>query len=749
MGRIKKYTRRAFVIGSAAVAGGVAFGVYQAKRSLPNPLSASAGETVLNPYVIIDQNGVTIIAPRAEMGQGIHSALAAMAAEELDVDWRDVTVLHGPPAQIYYNGALMQGHARYDDREGGFLGNLQASAMDVLPKTLGLQVTGGSTSSIDGFEKMRMAGAMAREMLKMAAVKQGGGPDIGQWRTENGFVISPDETKIVYADLAEIAATLTPPKSVPLKAEKDWKILSHDMPRPDMLAKSTGTAQYGADKRLKGMKFATVRMNPHLGGVMLSMNSDVAQKMAGVERIVDLETGFAVIASNTWLAMQAADAVEVVWGKADFPSTNAAINRKIEDSLENPANSTGREDGDLSKRYDGAISVAADYHVPFLAHTTMEPMNATALFTGETLEIWCGNQAPLALRDAAANAVGLDGEKVHVHVPFMGGGFGRRVEADAGVLAARIAKAMPNTPIKTMWRREEDIQHDFYRPAAAAQFHGIVHDGKAVLLDAKIAAPSVTRQSVKRFSGFETGGADSAHLEAAAEQPYAIENYRIRGYLTDLNIPVGYWRSVASSFNGFFHESFIDEMAHAAGADPLAFRRDLIAPNSQSAATVLDVVQEMSNWTGTTPKGIGRGVAFTWSFGTPVAQVIEVQQTDDGIKITKAWIACDVGTALDPRNIRAQMESGLIYGLSAAVHGEISFENGRVEQRNFPDYDALRMGTVPQTEVRILENNTHLGGVGEPGTPPSMPALANALFDLTGTRARTLPLAKSFDFISA
>ncbi|AXX97463.1 xanthine dehydrogenase family protein molybdopterin-binding subunit [Profundibacter amoris] len=742
MGRIRKYTRRAFIVSSAAVAGGVAFGVYMAKKPLENPLKPKAGAVTLNPYLIIDQEGVTIIAPRAEMGQGVQSTLAALVAEELDVAWKDVRVLHGPAAQAYYNGALITGHAEYEDGKRGAWQEFVRDAMDVVPKTLGLQVTGGSTATIDAFEKMRLAGATAREALKLAAAERLS----GALRTENGQVIGADGSAIAYADLAEAAAKITPPRDVTLRPASQWKYLGRDMPRVDMVAKSTGTAQYGADVRLEGMKFATVRINPRLGAGMKSYDASTAERMAGVQRVIDLGNGIAVVASNTWLAFQAADAVQIDWEEAPYPATTDGLFAAIEASLDEAPNSTLRDDGDTSVTPEGAIEISAEYRVPYLAHATMEPMNATALFTGDALEIWCGNQAPLVLADKAADAAGLSADQVTVHTLFMGGGFGRRAEADVAILAAKVAKEMPDAPVKVMWSREEDMRHDFYRPAAIARMKGAVKDGEAVLFDARIAAPSVTKQSMSRIMGFAPPGPDPAHVEGAANQPYDIANYRVAGHLADVDVPVGFWRSVGNSFNGFFHESFIDELAHAAGADPLQFRFDHIAPLSPPTAKLLNAVRDMSGWSGKTPDGIGRGVAVTWSFGTPVAQVIEVADSDAGIRITKAWIACDVGTALDPRNIRAQMEGGMIYGLSAAVHGEITFADGEVEQENFPDYDALRMGTAPVTQVQVFENNVHMGGVGEPGTPPSMPALANALFDLTGKRARELPLSKLFDF---
>jgi len=748
MGRLAKYTRRGFLIGATAIAGGVAFGVYETRKSLPNPLVPGPGQATLNPYILIDADGVTLITPRAEMGQGIHTTLAAMVAEELDVPWDSIRTLHGPAAQAYYNGALLGMALPFKDYALKGWQEKAKAATEFLPKMLGLQVTGGSTSVIDAFDKMRMSGATAREMLKLAASARMNLP-ADTLKTEAGRVIAPSGAALDYIELAADAATVTPPRGIALRPRSDWKILGHDMPRVDMVGKSTGTAHYGIDMRLEGMKFATVRINPRRAG-MLSFDATAALKMPGVEKIIDLGDGIAVIASNTWLAFQAADAVDINWAPAAYPPTTAQLLAAIEASLDGAANSHLRNDGDaeaaLANPPDGSQVVTAQYRVPYLAHATMEPMNATALLESDSLTLWAGNQAPLIARDKAAKAAGLKPAQVTVHTPYMGGGFGRRSEYDFSVHAARVARAMPGVPVKVTWSREEDMRHDFYRPAAVAQFQGLITDGKATTFSARIAAPSVTRQSGRRLAGFAAPGPDKGHVEGAYDQPYGFANYSVRGYLADVDVPVGFWRSVGNSFNGFFHESFVDELAHAAGRDPLAFRLDLVRPVHPPSARLLETVREMSGWSGKTPDGIGRGVALTYSFGTPVAEVIEVADSPDGIRITNAWIACDPGIALDPRNIRAQMEGALIYGLSAAMQGEITFADGAAEQQNFPDYDALRLHTAPRVSVKVLQNNAHIGGVGEPGTPPSMPALANALFDLTGTRARELPLSRHFDF---
>lgn len=745
MARIGKILRRTFLIGSAAIVGGVAFGAYYVTRPAKNPLNPGEGEAALNPFILIDQNGVTLFAPRAEMGQGVKTTWAALIAEELDVDLDQINVLHGPAAAAYYNTALMGEslpNKGYDVSD--FQHNL-GEALGVIGKVLSLQVTGGSTSMKDGFERMREAGASARETLKQAAANRLG-VDRDQLKTASGHVIAPNGDKIPYTHLATDVAALDPIEA-PLRDPSEWRYLGQTQPRLDMVEKATGTAEFGVDVRLPGMKFASVRINPKLGGVMNGFDDTAAKTMPGVEKIVDLGNGVAVIANNTWLANQAVESIDVDWGDAPYPPETDAIFAKIAEAFDDAPNTTMRDDGDVDVTPEGATEITAEYQVPYLAHATMEPMNATALYSGDALELWCGNQAPTLIRFRAANTANLETEAVQIHTTYLGGGFGRRGELDFGEIATKVAMALPGTPVQTTWSREEDMRHDYYRPGALARMRGAVRDGSAVLIDGKVAAQSCTQQAVGRYTGFPGSGPDKVLVEGFFNQPYAVPNYRMSGHIADLDIPVGFWRSVGNSHNGFFHETFMDEMAHAAGRDPLEFRLNLMKNEHAPSAGCLEAVREMSGWTGQTPDGVGRGVAFTYSFGTPVAQVIEVVDEDGTIRVNKAWIACDMGLALNPENVKAQMFGGMMYGLSAACYGEITFADGEVDQYNFPDYDALRMHTAPQVEVRVLETNRHMGGAGEPGTPPSMPALGNAVFDLTGERARSLPLINQFDLL--
>ncbi len=738
MGKLRTITRRSFMVGSAAVAGGVLLGTYEVVRPRPNPLHPPEG-TVLNPWIIVDQRGVTVIVPRAEMGQGVMTTLAALAAEELEMPLETLRIEHGPPAQVYANEALLIGR-NYDDVTPTGLADTLSRAV---PRIFGLQITGGSSSTVDAFNKMRDAGGAAREVLKLAAshILRVNVSDI---TPAGGMMMAKDGRRLTYAELAEQAALLTVPKVPRLKKRKDWQVLGKSLIRVDQVPKATGTAIYGIDTVLPDMRFATVKISPRLGGEMTSFNPAPAETMPGVEKVISLGNGFAVVANNTWLAMQAAEAVEVSWGPAPYPDSTEGLFAQIEKAFDDKPNITPRELGDMS----GEMPVSAKYKAPFLAHATMEPMNATALYTGEALEIWAGNQVPMMLQSQCAAAVDLKPEQVTVHTPFLGGGYGRRLVPDYAVLAAKVAREMPGIPVKTTWSREEDMRHDQYRPGALARMSARLENGRIAALSADLASPSVMRGMVRDVTGFDvTPPGDLMLTEGAGNQPYAIENLSVRGFAADLALPVGSWRSVGSSQNAFFWDSFIDELAHEAGADPLAFRLAHIRPEHAPSADVLEKVGEMSDW-GNTPAGRARGVAFCHSFGTPVAEVVEVADEDGDIRITNVWIAADPGIALDPANVESQLFGGAIFGLSAALWGEITVEDGMIYEENFPDYELLRMHTVPRFIVELLESGDRPTGVGEPGTPPAAPALANALFALTGKRARELPLSKTFSFVS-
>lgn len=748
MANWKKITRRSFLVLGAAVVGGAAFGAYKVAEVPANPLVPTPGATPLNPWVIINADGITVIAPRAEMGQGISTTLAALVAEELDVDWDQIRVLHGPPAQAYFNAGFVERMSNEPDFILSKTENTPNAVLAAVPKIFSLQMTGGSTGAIGGFHQMRLAGAGAREALKAAAAKRlGVAPDT--LTTAGGKVIGTES--FTYAELAEEAATMVP-DDVALRDPSTWRYVGKSMPRLDMVAKSTGTEAFGIDTWLDGMKFATVRMNPRRGGAMVSFDPAAGLALPGVEQVIGLGTGIAVIADTTWTAMQAASLVEIEWAAADYPADTAAMMAVIDQAFATAPNSRLRDDGDVEAELAKGDLIEAEYRIPFLAHASMEPLNATAWVKPDgTVEVWCGNQAPIMTRDAIAGALRIGSDKVTLHTPVMGGGFGGRTDPVPAVLAARVAAALPGTPVKLTYSREEDMGQDFYRPAAIARLTGRLEGGKATALWGRTAAPSAAQNALGRLIGFAPPGPDRGSVEGAFDQPYGLPNFRYDGHISDLTVPLGFWRSVGNSMNSFFLESFIDEMAHAAKADPLAFRLDLMRDTHAPSATLLETVRDMSGWDRLKRPGFGRGVAFCYSFGTPVAQVLEVQDTPAGIKLTRAWIACDPGLAMDPGIVEAQMTGAMVYGLSAAVQGEITFSDQQVVQQNFPDYDPLRMHTTPAFQVAILQNNGafgHIGGAGEPGTPPAAPALANALFDLTGTRARELPLNRTFTFLT-
>ncbi len=741
MGRARKIARRSFLFGAAALAGGAAFGAWQVARVPANPLHPARG-AALSPWLMITPEAITIVVPRAEMGQGVTTTLAAMLAEELEVELAQLSVIHGPPAQAYFNGALFADRT-YDN--AGDPGGWAAVLTRAVPRVLSLQVTGGSTSVIDGFDKMRVAGAAAREMLLAAAAARLG---VGRDRlvAAGGVVRAPDGRELSYHELAEEAARLSPPEDLRLKGPGQWRLLGRSLPRIDQPDKATGRAVFGMDVRLPGMVYASLRMNPHLGGEMRGYDDRAARAMPGVIRVVDLGRGVAVIARSTWEAIEAVRAIEVDWGPAPYPLDTEAIFDRIAAAFDEPANIVSREAGDVEAALAGGAVIRAEYRAPFLAHATMEVMNATAHLTEAGLEVWAPNQSPVQARDLAARAAGVKRAQVRLHTTLMGGGFGRRASVEFVGYAAAIAAAHPGVPVQTTWSREEDTTHDAYRPGAIARMAARLEGGRPVALRAEMAAPSITGQMVSQQVGVALSPADRTLTEGAHDQPYAIENIRVSGHAADLDIPVGFWRSVGNSQNAFFWESFIDELAHAAGADPLQFRLDLIRPEHMVSALVLEDVAALSGWGQALPAGVGRGVAFTHSFGAAVAQVVEVARTPAGLRLNHVWIAADVGRALDPRNIEAQLTGGALFGLSAAITGQITFAEGRVEQENFPDMDPLRINAAPRFSVKISERGARIAGVGEIATPPAAPALANAVFALTGQRIRHLPLSRAVDF---
>ena len=749
MSTLGKITRRTFVIGSAAIAGGVLFGVYKYKQPYPNPLKhdLADGEATLTPYVLINAEGVTIIAPRAEMGQGVRTSLAALVAEELDIDVHSVTVEHGPASKAYFNGAILEEGAPFPPYDNSTMANRARAFMHVPAKFLGAQITGGSSSTVDAFEKMRMAGATAREALLLAASAK---LNVAKntLSTDNGHVVTQEGLRIAYTTLASLAASIELPEDVTLKPRSEWKQIGRSIPKVDMVEKCTGTATFGIDVQQSDMLYATIKVNPHLGAKLNSFNAQQAKTMKGVKHVFAIgDIGVAVVATNTWYAFKAADAITFDWAKTAYAQTTeglfdsavAAINDEHQDSQ-------NRDDGDVDALIGqaGDATINREYRAPLLAHATMEPMNATALLKDGHLDIWAGNQSPTFALGEAARVSGLAEENIRIHTPYLGGGFGRRAEMDFIVYAVMVAKQLEGTPVKVTWTREEDMTHDNYRPFAIARFQGVLKGTQISALNVKISSPSVMESQMGRV-GLSIPGPDTTIVQAAWDQAYMIENYRVTGYRVPIGIPVSSWRSVGASQNGFFCESMMDELAFEAKVDPVEMRLSLIT--HQPTRNVLQAAAEMADWGRKRPLNQGVGVALVTSFGVPVAQVIEVENTPKGIKILNVYVAADVGIAIDPSNIDAQLISGVNFGLSAAIMSEITLKDGKVEQTNFHNFDALRMYQAPAIHTRIIENGERIKGIGEPGTPPAAPALANAIFAVTGLRMRDMPFNKHIKFV--
>lgn len=746
MGRVKTIARRSFLVGSVAVLGGVAFGTYMYKRDVKNPLLADLkpGEATFNPFVKVDAGGVTLITPRADVGQGAYSIQAHLIAEELDVDLTDVRIDPGMPSAAYYNGVVAAEGFPIAATSDSMMARTGRGAADVMGKFMGLQLTGGSTTVPDMYDRLRHAGAVARETLLAAAVRQTG-LERDQLSTEKGAVVLPDGMRLAYADLATTAAEIEPVQDVTLRDPSTWRALGQDHMRTDILAKSTGTQGYGIDMMMDGMVHATTRTNPALGGDILGYDAADAEAMRGVRAIVPITGGFAVVADNTWRAFRAADAVKADWDVSPYTGDTAAQFAAVAASfVDDRQDSQFKDDGDVDAALEGADVLEAEYRIPYLAHAPLEPMSVVVRLTEGRLDIWTGTQIPRFMQDGAAAVAGLEAENVFVHVLMSGGSFGRRLEDDYVRQAVEIAVQIPDTPIKMVWSREEDMTHDFPRPLAISRARGAVAGGQVAAYDLGIAAPSVAASSLERL-GQPVMGPDVAIVAGAWDQPYAIPDYRVTGYRVPPMVPVSSWRSVGASGNGFLHESFLDELCHAAGADPLEERLRLCWHDT--SRKVLEAVAEMSDWGSDPGAGRGRGVAFTLAFGVPVAEVVEVTQTDRGIRIDKVFAAADVGRVLDPVNFEAQMSGGVIWGLGHAMNCELTYQGGVAQQDNYHVFEGMRLYQTPQIMVRGLENGDKIRGIGEPGVPPAAPALGNAIFAATGKRIRELPFSKHVDFV--
>lgn len=744
---MEKVSRRRFVIGSAAVTGGVAFGAYLATRTPENPLlkDLKPGEAAITPFIKITADGLTFIVPRADLGQGIMSTQAHLIAEELDVDPNDVRLDPGQPHPMYVNAKISSNSLPFQPLDRSFVPRTLRGLMESVARLSGAQFTGGSSSVSDLHEKLRLAGATARETLKSAAAIRFA-VSAADLKTENGAVILPDDQRIPYTELASDAASVEPVTDITLRSPAQWRTLGKPYRRTDIIAKSTGTQDYGVDVKLPGLLHATVRANPGRGATFVRYDDAEARSMRGVHSIVEVTDGLAVIADNTWRAMQASAAIDVDWQAPDYPATSEEMWRVLEDAhIDDNINSRLRDDGDVEEALNDGSIVTAEYRSPFLAHAALEPLSATVLVESDRVSVWTATQVPAAIRDTAADMVGVNKDSVTLHVLPAGGSFGRRLDYDYVIQAIEVAKSQPGTPIKTTWSREEDMTHDFPRPLHMARARGAVADGHVIACDIDTISPSLSASWFARVF-IVPPGPDTLLVWGAYDQPYTIPNYRVTGYRAPEVVPIGSWRSPGACSNSFFHESFMSELISSAGADPLLERLRLI--NDPISRGVLEAVGDMCNWNGPDiGQGRGRGIAFAHSHHVPVAEVVDVTVTDQGIRIDDVWIAADCGTVFDPINAEAQLTGGAIWGLGHAMNCELTYENHAPVQTNFHAFQGMRLYQTPRFHTKLVEKAPHVAGLGEPSTAPAAPALADAIFAATGQRLRQMPFDRIVDFI--
>jgi len=742
-----KRSRRAFLIGSAIVGGGFAVG-YWLHQPGPNPLlrNRTAGQHPFNAYVKIDEdNVVTVAVPRAEMGQGVQTALAILVADELDVDLKGIRIEHPVPSKHYINKQLLgdglwfvqpQDHGLFTEglrRGAGFL----SGYFEIM------QLTGGSSSVRDAWIPLRTAGATARAMLIGAAADLWQ-VDAARLTTDQGNVVDTASNRVIaYGQLAARAQAVALAGVTP-QPRGNYRLIGKPAMRLDTAEKVNGKATFGIDFNQGTMLYAAVRSVPTLSGSIASYDELTARK--GVERVVRVDDRtVAVVADSYWTARRALDDLALTFKDQDTSLSSDAIFADFARRVANEHGHVFRNDGDAQAQLMPPRKIIeAEYHAPYLAHACMEPLNCTARFMEGNCEVWLGTQAPGLVKFAVARALDLRRDAVIVNATFLGGGFGRRLEADIAVQGARIAREFPGKTVKLIWSREEDMCRDVFRPAAMAKILGAVDsDGMPDALFARICSQSVMKGFLKRNLGAPFPFPDKTNAEGLFDQPYAIPHYRVEHIEADHAVPVGNWRGVGHGFNGFVMETFLDELGRASNRDPFEVRRHLLRDFSAKIA-ILDRLQTISEWKRGKPAGVaGRGMAYRQNFGSDVAQVVDIAVEENRVKVKRVFCVIDCGQAIDPRGIESQVESGIIYGLSAALMQAITIKDGQVQQANFHQFDALRIYQCPEIEVEILQNNKEIGGVGETAVPPVAPALANAVFDATGRRICELPLSSS------
>jgi isoquinoline 1-oxidoreductase beta subunit len=731
-------SRRRFLLGAAVAGGGLLLGYAStrpSRQSIANRDYAEQGQTFLTTWLRIDpDNIVTVIVPHSEMGQGVLTSLPMMAADELDADWANVRVEQAPATDLYANGVLVKGFAAsLGFTAPAFLNRTMDFVTLKAAEILNMQITGGSSSvRFTGELGMRAAGAAAREMLLKAAAEQWDVPASEITTRSSRVYHEASSRSLSYGELATAAAQFEPSRTPVLKRPDQFTLMGTSVPRVDIPAKVDGTAMFGIDAMPEGMLYAAVTTSPVFGGQLQSVgNKDAALQQRGVVRIVELTDAVAVVADNYWRANKALAMLQPVFTSTDADNLNSSdIFADYDAALDNGERNEDVLLGDTELALANATEVvSANYRVPFLAHAAMEPMNCTVLFRDGRCDVWTGTQDNLGIRGRVASVAGLDENDVMVHPFYLGGGFGRRLPMSTNTIdqATLIAQQF-DVPVQTLWSREEDTRQDYYRPAVSSRFRaGFDINGTLVAWE-------------NAYIG-QNEPLEAAHLA------YSVPNQKIDYVDSPTHVPFGAWRSVAHSQHTFFLESFTDELAWNRQQDPLEFRLSMLADKPRHAR-VLREAATRAGWGTPASEGRARGIALQESFGSIVAEVAEVSLTAEGrVRVEKVTCAIDCGRVVHPDNAASQVESGIIYGLTAALYGQISIEQGRVKESNFHDYEMLRLSESPKIEVVLLESDgASVGGLGEPATPPISAAVSNALYALTGQRVRELPL-KNYQFL--